>query len=93
MKFYAFEYASGRNTTSGQPNDKTGHLNRAGFLAVFTSRSDRDAWVESGKSTADMGGNCRESVTSSQARKLHLGMSVADYKDMVEMSLDQTLDL
>lgn len=84
-KYYGFQYQSGRNTTSGTPNKTTGRYNTAGLLAVFTSKTARDNWTAGGKVTADMRGNCRESVTAEQARQLHRGMTMADYVEMVEM--------
>lgn len=84
-KYYAFEYSSGRNTTTGQPNESTGRMSTAGRLAVFHSQSDRNKWVDDGRYTSDMGGCCRESVTSVEARRLHAGQSVADYNEFVAM--------
>jgi hypothetical protein len=88
LKFYAFQFKSGRHTTSGQPNENTGRLNKAGNLAVFSSSYNRDRWVDAGNITSDMQGNCREAVTAKEARKLHLGMSVSDYTEMVELTTD-----
>lgn len=91
MKFYAFEYHSGRNTTSGQPNATTGRMNTAGNLAIFSKRSARDSWVEKGRATPDMGGNCRRAVTAKEARSLMAGMSTEDYSHHVSMSVDDEI--
>lgn len=79
MKFFAFAYHSGRNTTSGQPNEKTGYFNIAGNLAVFSKKLDRDKFVDESEYV---------SVSAREARGLRLGMSVSDYEEMVEMSID-----
>ncbi len=84
MKYYAFEYWSGRNTTTGQPNPRTGWHSIAGELVVFRSRKGRDKWVAAGKVTSDIQGNCREAVTARQARWLHRGMSLDAYNEMLE---------
>lgn len=89
MKFYAFEYFSGRNTTTGYPNPTTGCMSIAGFVAVFATRSARNAWVDAGAVTSDMAGNCREAVTAKEARSLKQGMTLPDYAEMIECSLDQ----
>jgi len=84
MKYYAFEYKSGRNTTTGTPNPHTGRMSIAGGLAVFSSKHERDTWVNDGATTSDMGGNCRQAVSITGARKLYQGTSVADYREMLE---------
>jgi len=84
MRFYGFEYASGRGTSSGQPNETTGRYNTAGDLNCFETKADRDIWVDDGPETSAMCGNCREAVTVGQARSLHRGMSVVDYDEMLK---------
>jgi hypothetical protein len=80
-KFYGFEYASGKNTTSGPPNEKTGNMNKAGKLVVFTKKENREEWAdETGRSTQKI----REAVSIKKARELHLGMSVADFDEMLD---------
>ena len=54
----------------------------------FSSREARDSWVEAGKTTSDMRGNCREAVTKKEARSLCLGMSVKEFNEHLEMMLD-----
>jgi hypothetical protein len=84
MKYYAFEFRSGRHTTTGEPNKKTGRLSIAGNLVIFASKEKRDAWVDAGKTTSDMQGNCRESVTRTEARNLNLGASMSEHIEYVE---------
>ena len=86
--FYAVQFESGINTTTGQPNARTGRMSKAVSLMSFSSKDNRDTWVDAGKVTADMRGNCRKSVTKKEARNLHLGMSVNGFKEMLEMMLD-----
>ena len=88
MKYYAFEFKGGLHTTTGEPNQKTGHLSIAGILAIFSKKEDRDEWVYNGKTTMDMQGNCRACCNAYQARSLCLGMSVDAYREYVEMMLD-----
>lgn len=80
--YYAFSYADGKNTTSGQPNNKTGRLNIAGHLTAFTGKSDRDEFVQ--RTGADP-------VTAKQARELHLGMSLSEYREHLGMICDHEL--
>ena len=79
--YYGFQFWSGRNTTTGNPNPSTGRMSKAGNLEIFSTKAERDEWVDDGKSTADMGGNCRESVTRKQARELCLGLTVAEFDE------------
>jgi len=85
--FLGVEFWSGRSTTTGQPNAH-GRMSTACDLAVFSSKSERDAWVDEGKTTVDMRGNCREAVTKKEARKLKAGWSQADFDQHLEMMLD-----
>jgi hypothetical protein len=84
MRFYAFQFQSGANTTTGQPNPTTGHFSTAGDLVVFSTREKRDAWVRRGRATSAMRGNCRYAVTAKEARTLHLGMTMDEYNSYVE---------
>lgn len=83
-KFYAVEYLSGRNTTTGQPNPKTGYMSIAIDSVAFTSKNERDAWVADGEHTSDMRGNCRAAVSLRQLRKLCLGMSIDEFDRLAE---------
>ena len=87
-KYYAVQFWSGRKTTTGQPNEKTGRMSIACDIEVFSSKKDRDNWVENGKTTSDMRGICREVITKKEARDLCLGMSVASFNEMIEMQID-----
>jgi hypothetical protein len=82
--FYAFEFWSGRNTTTGQPNSKTGRMSKAGAAAAFATRSERDEWVNDGEVTSDMQGNCREAVTKKVLRHLRLGKSLYEFNCLIE---------
>ncbi len=82
-KYYAFEYWSGRQTTTGEPNKNTGYMSIAGTINIFNNKNDRDLWVLAGKSTCDMSGNDRESVTKKEARNLCLGMTITEYDEMM----------
>ena len=87
-QFYAVQYESGINTTTGQPNPRTGRMSKAVNLMVFSKKENRDEWVLKGKVTSDMQGNCRTSVTKKEARNLQLGMSIIEFNEMLEMILD-----
>ena len=91
-KFYAFQYASGPQTTCGQPNVNTGRYSIAGDLAVFSSKLRRNAWVDGGAITLNMAGNCRESVTAKTARDLCAGMSSASYAEYINFFSDELGD-
>ena len=77
--FYAFEFFSGRNTTSGEPNPRTGRMSKAGSLETFATKAERDNWVNNGRITSDMGGNCREAVSRREARRLCRGESISEF--------------
>ena len=83
-KFYAVEYESGRNTTTGQPNPKTRNYSIASGSCVFASKSERDAWVRDGDQTSAMRGNCREATTLKVLRKLCLGLSLESFRQRIE---------
>jgi hypothetical protein len=50
--YYAFEYADGTSTTTGEPNQGAGkyhgRLSIAGNGIAFNRKSERDAWVDRG---------------------------------------------
>jgi len=87
-KYYAVQFWSGRNTTTGTPNEKTGYKSIACDLLSFSSKEARDSYVDKGKITCDMRGNCREAVTKKQARSLCLGMSVSAFNEHLELMLN-----
>ena len=82
--FYAVEYSSGCNTTTGEPNARTGRMSIAVSPVAFASKTERGAWVDSGNQTSSMRGNCREAVTLRQLRDLSLGLSVAEFAEHVQ---------
>ena len=67
--FYGFQYDAGTSTTYGEPHPQTGRMSIAGDLVVFTSKSERDEWVDA---TTD---KTREAVTRQKARSLCAGWS------------------
>ena len=79
--YYGFEFKSGRHTTWQLPNVLGDKWPIAGKLEAFASILARDQWVDDGKVTADMQGNCREAITCTQARKMlrHLTRTQFDY--------------
>lgn len=89
--FYAVQYRSGRFTTTGQPNKRTGRYSIAVNAAAFDTPAERDSWVDAGPVTSDMRGNCREAVTKAGLRRLLRGMSEAEfteYLDAITAALD-----
>lgn len=60
--YYAVQYRSGANTTTGEPNSR-GRMSIACSPESFSSKSERDEWVSNGEYTSAMRGNCREAVT------------------------------
>lgn len=91
MTYYAFEFWSNSKTTTGNPNQRTNRLSIAGNLAVFSKISDRNLWVQRGKITSDMQGNCRKPVSAKEARQLNRGLSINDYQTMVAQIQDQEI--
>ena len=82
--YYAIKFISGRSTTTGTPNTKTGRMSVACRLVAFKSSHERDLWVADGRATYDMSGNCREAITRRGLRQKCLGMSVSCFNDLVE---------
>ena len=78
MKFYAIQYMSGESTTIGEPNKLTGRMSIAANFRVFSSRSDRDHFVEKGTfepiKAADVRGKC-------------LGETVAEMQEYFDIML------
>ena len=75
--FYGFHFHGKRSTTTGRPNYRTGHFSIAGDLKVFTSKAERDEWVEESPTCK------REAVTRKQARELCLGLSMQEFNDYI----------
>ena len=82
--YYGVEFWSGRNTTTGDHNPRTGRMSIACDIQSFESISARNDWVDNGKITADMGGNNRETITKKKVRALCLGMSIVDYNEYLD---------
>lgn len=70
--FYGVSYKSGRSTTTGSPNKKTGRMNIAIDAKAFKTKKERD---NSGL----------EKVTRKELRTLCLGDSLSEFKEYVEM--------
>lgn len=85
QKYYAVEYKSGIATTTGLPNKKTGRYSKAVDSYVFSSKKERDNFVDNGKVTSGMRGNCRKSVNLKELRYLHKGLSLTEFDEMLEM--------
>jgi hypothetical protein len=83
--YYAFEYADGKNTTTGRPNRDPGRyrgrLSIAGQAMVFHTKQKRDEWVQSGGKSH--GG--RESVSIRRLRYLCRGMTAAEFTEYLDM--------
>lgn len=80
-KFYAFEYKSGRDTTTGNPHPITGRLSICGQLAVFPTTLLRDDWGN------DTPAYNRTALSSEHTRAHCLGLSLAQYAELVADSL------
>jgi hypothetical protein len=83
-KFYAAEYWSGKSTTTGTANKTTGRYSTAASLAVFPTAAERNAWVDAGRATCDVSGNCRRALTPAEARALRAGSSGEEYQEELE---------
>jgi hypothetical protein len=88
MKFYGFEYTSGRNTTTGQPNEGFerfhGKLSIAGNAVLFDSRKKRDQWVN--EYCSSPGG--RIAVSRAELRRLCAGMENKMFSDYLDDLMD-----
>jgi hypothetical protein len=76
--FIGFEYWSGRNTTTGEPNKGPGkfhgRLSIAGDAKVFEGRALRDTWVESAPP-----GTIREAISKRTLRRLTSGLTAEEF--------------
>ena len=73
--FYAASFPYGRNCTTGEPHPITGRMSIACRFHAFTTKRDRDAFV-----------NCSfnaEPFTKKGLRSLSLGSSVQNFNDSV----------
>ena len=74
--FYAATFPYGRNCTTGEPHPTTGRMSIACRFHAFTTKRDRDAFV-----------NCSfnaEPFTKKGLRSLSLGTSVKNFNDSVK---------
>ncbi len=85
-KFYGFQYGSGRDTTTGRPNESTKRFSIYGDLAVFSTEEKRNCWI----TQDDLLPRCM--LTAKEARQHCLGLSIDDYNDLVEDSLVESED-
>jgi len=93
-KYFAVQFWSGRNETTGDVNKETGLMNIACDIEVFSSKDKRDEYVLEGDeniANLDFDGNCREVVTENQARQLCLGMSDDEFEAHINGALDNEI--
>ena len=85
MKYlFAFEFKSGRNTTTGEPNKNTGNRSIAGQAHMFWDDVERDAWVVGNTINYDKNNDQRIRTSKQELRSLHLGMSMSEYEDYID---------
>lgn len=87
-KYYGFRYYSNRSCTYGSPNPKTGRYSIAGDVQVFRTEEDLTEWIDGEKLSAPcgLGGGERVRVSLKKARSLQLGMSTAEFEEMLNGS-------
>lgn len=78
--FYGFKLCGGRNTTTGEPNDKTGRMSIAGQPVVFKTMIERDKWVARSSKCLAVSGK-------SGLRKFCLGMSLTEFDEAVAYAI------
>ena len=69
--FYAATFPFGRDCTTGEPNKKTGRMSKACKFYAFTSKKERDSFVESNHTA--------EAFSRRGLRGLSLGSSVENF--------------
>jgi hypothetical protein len=74
-KYYGFKLMSGIRTTYGEPNPRTGKFSIAGQAHVFSTLVERDEWQD---------GHTQLAVTIPTLRHLCRGMSVTDFKELLD---------
>ena len=77
--YYAAEYLSGKNTTTGEANPTTKLHSIAIIPRAFASEIERDLWVDSG--------NCREAMTYDELRGLCRGMTMQRFNEYLQLDL------
>ncbi len=81
-RFYGFEYKDGVDTTTGQPNQRTMRLNRAGYIGMFDSKKERDSWVAEGSDS--YGGRVATNRAELKSR-FCAGETMAEFEEHLEM--------
>lgn len=81
--YYAFEFYSGSQTTTGNPNPLTRKYSIAGDMQCFSDRASRDRWVSEGSRSSDMNGNCRRAVKARDVRSYLLGLPLDQFDDFL----------
>lgn len=79
MKFFAFNYWDTANTTTGEPNTRTGKLSIAGEMVVFSNKAERDHFAEK---------RGYKVITAKQARSLKAGLSIKQFEEFCEHMID-----
>lgn len=91
--YYGFRYFSGKNTTTGRPNPKTGRHSIAGEAVVFEKKENLISWLKrqnrGGYSGRD--GGIRERVTKSTLRWLLAGLTTDEFEESLCVSDDLLL--
>ena len=77
-KYYGFEFWDSLNTTTGEPNQRTGRMNIAGDLKIFDSEIDQYAWVNYASTRT------RAILYRRHVRDYFLGMSLAAFNEMLK---------
>ena len=76
-----FEYQCGLHTTTGERNARTGRYNVAGQLVAFKTHEDREIWLSNWARN-------RIPCTKRQARALFLGLSLRDFEEMINLTVE-----
>jgi len=79
MIYYAWG-SSATGTFTGPANNRTGKRSQAGCLSAFSSRAERDRFIEQTKGAA-------VAVTARQARELKAGLDDRAFNELVNTSL------
>ena len=82
-KYYGFEFADGKHTTTGQPNNGferfNGRLSKAGNGVVFKSARERKNWLD--EYCNSYGG--RIAVNRAELRRLCAGMTNTEFAEYI----------
>lgn len=83
--FYVFE---GQNATTGEPNPRTGLMSNYGHIVAFETKAERDEYVQNHRYYGTPG-HIVQHGTPRTLRKFCRGMSMADYNEMIEMTIPE----